>query len=249
MPHRQFCFTEVGRLNRGDLEVAARNPISFNGLLRCRDREHLLVGLLIPSFDFAVLATWEQDTFLCRMPIQISDLLCCVKWVVLDRLERVSDIPYMDGAIWVACSELVAIFGVAHDVFNLLLVGAEIVQSLISAHVPHEYLAVGRAAKKYFWVKVTPCQWGPIGVRFKFTDRLAHGFRILQIPQVDITGRRTRQIQVLIAVMRIPFHVKNTILKRLSRPSLDPCHFIDLGVSVALFWYLENAVLFAATNR
>ncbi len=57
MPHRQFCLTEVGRLDRGDLEVAARDPISFNGLLRCRDREHLLVGLLIPSFDFAVLAT------------------------------------------------------------------------------------------------------------------------------------------------------------------------------------------------
>jgi hypothetical protein len=70
---------------------------------------------------------------------------------------------------------------------------------------------------------------------FKFTDRLAYGFRILQIPQVDITGRRTRQIQVLIAVMRIPFHIKNTILKRLSRPSLDPRHFIDLCVSVALF--------------
>lgn len=49
--------------------------------------------------------------------------------------------------------------------------------------------------------------------------------------------------------MRIPFHIKNTILKRLIRPSLDPRHFIDLGVSVALFWYLENAVLFAATNR
>ena len=79
MPHRQFCLTEVGRLDRGDLEVAARDPISFNGLLRCRDREHLLVGLLIPSFDFAVLAAGEQDTLLCRMPVQISDLFGRVK--------------------------------------------------------------------------------------------------------------------------------------------------------------------------